>query len=58
MNNSSRTGLGSRDRKGPRRGSEKSWQVGDAIRREKALSKDTEATLRQGIEAYKKSLGK
>jgi F-type H+-transporting ATPase subunit alpha len=33
-------------------------QVGDAIRREKALSKDTEATLRQGIEAYQKSLGK
>jgi F-type H+-transporting ATPase subunit alpha len=31
-------------------------QVGDAIRREKQLSKDTEAALRRGIEAYKQSL--
>ena len=29
-------------------------QVGDAIRKEKAISKDTEATLRQAIEAYAK----
>jgi len=31
-------------------------QVGDAIRKEKQLSKDTEAALRRGIEAYKQSL--
>ncbi len=30
-------------------------QVGDAIRKEKAVSKETEATLRQAIEAYKAS---
>ena len=30
-------------------------QVGDALRKEKALSKDTEAALKQGIEAYKKT---
>jgi F-type H+/Na+-transporting ATPase subunit alpha len=29
-------------------------QVGDAIRKEKVLSKDTEAALKQGIDAYKK----
>jgi len=29
-------------------------QVGDAIRKEKVLSKDTEAALKQGIEAFKK----
>ena len=29
-------------------------QVGDGIRKEKTMSKDLEATLRQGIEAYKK----
>ena len=29
-------------------------QVGDALRREKALSKDTEAALRRGIDEYKK----
>ncbi len=29
-------------------------QVGDAIRKEKVLSKDTEATLKNGIAAYKK----
>ncbi|MHB1095047.1 MAG: F0F1 ATP synthase subunit alpha [Gemmatimonadaceae bacterium] len=31
-------------------------QVGDAIRKEKVLSKETEATLKQAIDAYKKSL--
>ncbi|MBI2407618.1 MAG: F0F1 ATP synthase subunit alpha [Gemmatimonadetes bacterium] len=31
-------------------------QVGDTIRKEKALSKETEATLKQAIDAYKKSL--
>jgi len=31
-------------------------QVGDAIRKEKVLSKETEAHLKQAIEAYKKSL--
>jgi len=31
-------------------------QVGDAIRKEKVLSKETEATLKQAIEAYKKSI--
>jgi F-type H+-transporting ATPase subunit alpha len=31
-------------------------QVGDALRKEKALSKDTEAALKQGIEAYKKTV--
>jgi len=31
-------------------------QVGDAIRKEKVLSKETEAQLKQAIEAYKKSL--
>ncbi|HWP02138.1 MAG TPA: F0F1 ATP synthase subunit alpha [Gemmatimonadaceae bacterium] len=31
-------------------------QVGDAIRKEKQLSKETEAALRRGIEAYKQSL--
>ncbi|MDQ8154182.1 MAG: F0F1 ATP synthase subunit alpha [Gemmatimonadota bacterium] len=31
-------------------------QVGDAIRKEKALSKETEATLKQAIDAYKKSI--
>ena len=29
-------------------------QVGNAIRTEKALSKETEATLRRGIDEYKK----
>ena len=31
-------------------------QVGEAIRKEKVLSKETEATLKQAIESYKKSL--
>ncbi len=31
-------------------------QVGDAVRKEKVLSKETEAQLKQSIEAYKKSL--
>ena len=31
-------------------------QVGDAIRKEKVLSKETEATLKQAIDAYKKSI--
>ena len=31
-------------------------QVGDAIRKEKVLSKETEATLKQAIESYKKSI--
>ena len=31
-------------------------QVGDAIRKEKVLSKEMEATLKQAIDAYKKSL--
>ncbi len=31
-------------------------QVGEALRKEKVLSKDIEAQLKQGIEAYKKSL--
>ncbi|MBL8982410.1 MAG: F0F1 ATP synthase subunit alpha [Gemmatimonadetes bacterium] len=31
-------------------------QVPDAIRKEKALSKDTEAALKQGIEAYRKTV--
>ena len=31
-------------------------QVGDALRKEKALSKDTEAALKQGIESYKKGV--
>jgi F-type H+-transporting ATPase subunit alpha len=30
-------------------------QVGDAIRKEKALSKETEAVLKQGIEAFRKT---
>ena len=30
-------------------------QVGEAIRKEKAISKETEAELRRGIEQYKKS---
>jgi len=29
-------------------------QVGEGIRKEKALSKDIEAALKQGIDAYKK----
>jgi F-type H+-transporting ATPase subunit alpha len=33
-------------------------QVGDGIRNKRELSKDLEATLRQGIEAYKKSVSK
>jgi F-type H+/Na+-transporting ATPase subunit alpha len=33
-------------------------QVGDAIRKEKQLSKDTEANLKRGIEAYKKTVEK
>jgi F-type H+/Na+-transporting ATPase subunit alpha len=33
-------------------------QVGDAIRREKTLGKETEAALKQGIAAYKKAVGK
>jgi F-type H+-transporting ATPase subunit alpha len=32
-------------------------QVGDRIRTEKALSKETEADLRRGIEEYKRSIG-
>ncbi len=31
-------------------------QVGEAIRKEKAMSKETEATLKQAIESYKKSI--
>ncbi len=31
-------------------------QVGDALRKEKVLSKETEAHLKQAIEAYKKSI--
>jgi F-type H+-transporting ATPase subunit alpha len=33
-------------------------QVGNAIRTEKAISKDTEAALRRGIEEYKKFAAK
>jgi F-type H+-transporting ATPase subunit alpha len=33
-------------------------QVGDAIRKEKQLSKDSEAHLKRGIEAYKKTMGR
>jgi hypothetical protein len=33
-------------------------QVGNAIRTEKAISKETEAALRRGIEEYKKMQGK
>ena len=29
-------------------------QVGNAIKKDKVLSKDTESSLKQGIEAYKK----
>ena len=31
-------------------------QVGDAIRKEKVMSKETEATLKQAIAAYKKTV--
>ena len=30
-------------------------QVGDALRREKVLSQDTEEALKRGIESYKKA---